>query len=89
MTRGIPTPASCRRTARQLDRLIASTEKVLEAMRRGATLWHCAKVGWLLDGRRVAPRTVLMVTKNVHVVGSDDGLFPGFHQTYRWRRDAD
>jgi hypothetical protein len=82
--RTIPNPASRRATARQLDRLIARTEKTLEAMRRGATLRHCQK-GWLLDGRRVSPETVLMVTKNIHVVGSGDGLFPRFHQTYSWR----
>jgi hypothetical protein len=81
----IPTPASVRAAARRLDRLIASTEEVLEAMRRGATLWHCSKAGWRLKGRRVSPQTVLMVTKNIHVVGGNDGLFPGIHQTYRWR----
>jgi hypothetical protein len=86
---GIYTPTELHRSARRLDRRLASVDQVLTAMRRGESLhlqYENGRPLWSLSGgRTVSAETAEVLICNASVVPVGDALFndmPG--QTWRY-----
>jgi hypothetical protein len=79
-----------RRYARRLDRQNESVARIVDAMRRGATLHlHHTQIGgcwWLSTGRAVAAKTARQVTLSPLVVPAHNALFADApSQSFRYR----
>jgi hypothetical protein len=85
---GIQTLAQLRAASRRLDRRCSGVNKVLGAMRRGATLHLYYQYGrplWQLSsGEFIGSDVAEIVIKTPNIVAVGDSLFPG-HPGQTWR----
>jgi hypothetical protein len=87
----IPTPASLRATNNRLAKRRRQVDRALEAMRKGDALYLSYENGrpcWhLTGGSSVASDAAAFLITLSNIVGCDDSLLPGHHQTWRYAHD--
>jgi hypothetical protein len=87
----VPTPNSLRAVDKRLTKRRRAIDHALQAMRAGDGLCRSFENGrcvWhLTSGAFVSASAAEFLISMVNVVGADDCLLPGHHQTWRYHND--